>query len=98
MAYPLAMNIIRIFTRIFIVPVLALAFSGPAAADKISLAALSAYFNDMTSAVAGFTQINDDGSISTGQILIRRPGHIRFEYSAPNDSLVMAGGGANCDF
>ncbi|MEM9787951.1 MAG: outer membrane lipoprotein carrier protein LolA, partial [Pseudomonadota bacterium] len=44
-------------------------------------------------AQGGFTQINQDGTLSTGQIFIKRPGRIRFEYNPPNDALVLAGGG-----
>jgi outer membrane lipoprotein-sorting protein len=37
-----------------------------------------------------FTQINDDGSISTGQLYINRPGRMRFEYDPPQEALVIA--------
>jgi outer membrane lipoprotein-sorting protein len=46
----------------------------------------------MQSAEADFTQINADGTISTGQVYIQRPGRARFEYDE-DDLLVMAGGG-----
>ncbi len=78
---------IRIATLAF----LALAF--PAQAEKIPLANLSAYLNSLTTVQADFTQINADGSISTGKISIRRPGRVRFEYAPPDDSLVLAGAG-----
>tara|TARA_R110002096_G_scaffold52222_1_gene136177 strand:+ start:1309 stop:1938 length:630 start_codon:yes stop_codon:yes gene_type:complete len=64
-----------------------------AAAEKITLAELSRYLNALTSAKADFTQINDDGTISTGVVYIRRPGRVRFEYAPPDNALVMAGGG-----
>ena len=64
-----------------------------ASAEKLSLAEISAYLNAMQTAQAEFTQINDDGTISTGQMFIRRPGRVRFEYDPPEESLVMAGGG-----
>lgn len=71
----------------------ALAFGAQAQAALLSLDELSAYLNRMQTAVADFTQINDDGSISTGRIYIRRPGRCRFEYNPPEDTLVMVGGG-----
>lgn len=74
----------------------ALAFTGVAGraqAQAIPLAELSNYLNRMTTATGGFTQINNDGTLSTGQIYIKRPGRIRFEYNEPDNSLVMAGGG-----
>jgi outer membrane lipoprotein-sorting protein len=68
-------------------------FALPAAAEKISLKELSRYLNALTTAEAEFTQINSDGSISTGRIFIQRPGRARFEYAAPDRNLVLAGGG-----
>jgi outer membrane lipoprotein-sorting protein len=64
----------------------------PAAAEKIPLATLSDYLNSLTTVEADFTQVNSDGSISTGKIYIRRPGRVRFEYAPPDRSLVIAGG------
>ncbi|MES2549847.1 MAG: outer membrane lipoprotein carrier protein LolA [Pseudomonadota bacterium] len=64
----------------------------PAAAEKISLATLSDYLNGLTTLEADFTQINSDGTISTGKIYIHRPGRVRFEYAPPDRSLVIAGG------
>lgn len=65
----------------------------PAAAQQLSLGQVSQYLNGLQTAQGGFTQINADGTLSTGQIFIKRPGRIRFEYNAPDNSLVMAGGG-----
>lgn len=77
------------------IAVLALAFaSGAASAQQLSLAQISGYLNQLQTAQGGFTQINADGTLSTGQIYIKRPGRIRFEYNAPSNALVMAGGGS----
>ena len=65
-----------------------------AQAQQLSLSAVSAYLNGLTTATSGFTQVNGDGTLSTGQLYIKRPGRIRFEYNAPDNSLVMAGGGS----
>lgn len=65
----------------------------PGWAEKLPLSEISAYLNGITTAQAGFTQVNADGSVSTGTLYIKRPGRVRFEYAAPDDSLVMAGGG-----
>ena len=64
----------------------------PAAAEKIPLGTISDYLNSLTTVEADFTQVNSDGSISTGKIYIRRPGRVRFEYAPPDRSLVIAGG------
>ena len=69
-------------------------YAGAAQAQQLSLSAISAYLNDLQTAQGGFTQINSDGTLSTGQIYIKRPGRIRFEYNPPSDSLVMASGGS----
>ena len=63
-----------------------------ALADAISLADLSGYLNGIQTAESPFTQINADGTVSTGTVYIRRPGRARFEYNNDN-LLVMAGGG-----
>jgi outer membrane lipoprotein-sorting protein len=72
---------------------LTLALALPAAAEKISLGALSRYLNGFETAKAQFTQINADGTLSTGTLYIHRPGRVRFEYDPPDNALVLAGGG-----
>ena len=73
-------------------PLALLALGTPAMAAKISLSDLSNYLNSLTTVEADFTQVNADGSIATGKLFIRRPGRVRFEYSPPDKSLVIAGG------
>lgn len=70
------------------------ALAAPVQAAELSLGAISRYLNSFTTGVAEFTQINPDGTISTGKIYIKRPGRIRFEYNPPDNSLVMSGGGS----
>lgn len=79
--------------RALLAPLALIAFALPAQAEKISLSELSRYLNGLTTAEAQFTQINSDGSITTGTLYIRRPGRVRFEYNPPDRSLVLAGGG-----
>ena len=79
--------------RWLLAPGLALALAVPAAAQQIPLDTLSRYLNGLRTAEADFTQINGDGSISTGRLYIKRPGRVRFDYAPPDDTLVMAGGG-----
>ncbi len=83
---------IRSFPVVMLLATLWLALAGPAQADRIALSELSRYFNAFTTAQGGFTQINADGTLSTGRIYIHRPGRVRFEYDPPDRSLVMAGG------
>ncbi|WP_147109482.1 outer membrane lipoprotein carrier protein LolA [Tateyamaria sp. syn59] len=63
-------------------------------ADKLPLNTISSYLNDLQTAQGTFTQINDDGSVDTGNIYIKRPGRMRFEYNPPNESLLVASANA----
>ena len=62
-------------------------------AGKIPLSDLSDYLNGLSTAEAAFTQVNADGSISSGRVIIRRPGRVRCEYAKPDGTLVLASGG-----
>lgn len=64
------------------------------AAQRASLQKLSDYMNSIGTAQTRFRQVNTDGSVSTGTLLIQRPGRMRFEYDPPDqDTLVVASGG-----
>jgi outer membrane lipoprotein-sorting protein len=84
--------ITRMNRRFALLAPLALLLPLPALAEKIPLGAISDYLNSLTTLEADFTQVNSDGSISTGKIFIKRPGRVRFEYAPPDRSLVIAGG------
>jgi len=71
----------------------AASFGQGAAAAELSLDQISAYLNQLFTGIARFEQINEDGSRLRGQLYIRRPGRIRFEYDPPAESLVIAGQG-----
>lgn len=73
-------------------PVLCLAMAFPALAEKIPLNEISRYLNSLKTAQAGFTQVNGDGSISTGTLYIQRPNRVRFEYKGDR-TLVLASAG-----
>jgi len=84
----------RLAIALSIAPLLAAALPAvPAVAEPIPLAEISRYFNALTTAQGPFTQVNADGSVSTGRIFIHRPGRVRFEYDPPEQNLVLAGGG-----
>lgn len=70
--------------------------AGPAfgQSSPISLSELSRYFNGFQTAQGTFTQINPDDTLSTGRIMIQRPGRVRFEYDPPDPDLVLAAGGS----
>ncbi|MCV2448600.1 LolA family protein [Paracoccus sp. DMF] len=73
-------------------PVLALAMAFPAMAEKIPLNEISRYLNGLKTAMSDFTQVNADGSITTGTVYIQRPNRVRFEYKGDR-TLVLASAG-----
>jgi outer membrane lipoprotein-sorting protein len=77
--------------RLVLALALSLATAAPALADLVPLSELSRYLNGIATAEGSFTQINSDGSISTGTIYMNRPGRVRFEYEGEN-LVVIAGG------
>ncbi len=79
-------------TLLLSLPMLAL-LPAAATAQAIPLSEISSYFNSFSTAQSEFTQVNGDGTISTGTLYIHRPGRMRFEYDPPDNSLVIAGGG-----
>ena len=63
-------------------------------ADPYSLANISQYLTNLKILKADFLQTNNDGTISYGVILIKRPGRMRFEYQKPDKTLVLVSAGA----
>ncbi len=81
----------RFITPLILAAGLSLSLPLAAAAQKLPLSQISGYLNKLQTAKGEFTQINGDGSISTGTIYIKRPGKVRFEYNPPESALVVAG-------
>ncbi|MDN5567586.1 MAG: outer membrane lipoprotein carrier protein LolA [Paracoccus sp. (in: a-proteobacteria)] len=73
-------------------PALIIGLAFPALAERISLSEISRYLNSLSTVTSEFTQINPDGTVSTGTVYIHRPGRVRFEYDNDN-TLVLASGG-----
>ncbi|WP_299348665.1 outer membrane lipoprotein carrier protein LolA [uncultured Shimia sp.] len=76
--------------RILTAPAAFLAMALPTMAEILPLQDISDYLNDLKTAKTAFTQVNDDGSISTGQFYLKRPGRVRFEYDPPAEAMVLA--------
>ena len=71
-----------------------LAASSILKADPYSLANISQYLQNLKILKADFSQTNPDDTISSGTILIKRPGRMRFEYNKPDKTLVLVSAGA----
>lgn len=82
------MNALKTLTATALLTLLAV----PLSAQELSLKQLSTYLNSFKTARGAFTQVNDDGSLSTGRLYIKRPGRVRFEYDPPEQILVVSNG------
>ena len=69
-----------------------LALGGPASAQALSLSQIGNYLNSMRAAKANFVQANPDKTLAQGVMYLEKPGRIRYEYTAPADSLVISDG------
>lgn len=55
-----------------------------------TLARVESYLESLQSLEARFAQINPDGSLVTGTILVQRPGRMRVDYDPPSKVLLIA--------
>jgi outer membrane lipoprotein-sorting protein len=61
-------------------------------ADKADLDRVSDYLNTIHTLKAVFVQIGPEGQVDEGTVWLDKPGKIRFEYAAPNPTLVVSDG------
>jgi outer membrane lipoprotein-sorting protein len=64
-------------------------FTGPDLADLIRV---SDYLNSIHSMRGNFLQIDPNGTSEQGAFYVVKPGKMRFEYQAPNPTLVVSDG------
>ncbi len=50
------------------------------------------YLNDISTLKARFIQISSNGAYAEGDVIIQRPGKMRFEYDPPHPVLIIANG------
>jgi outer membrane lipoprotein-sorting protein len=53
---------------------------------------VNTYFNGFRTLKGEFTQLGNTGNVSTGVLLISKPGKMRFEYAPPNPFVVVSDG------
>ena len=53
---------------------------------------VESYLNEISSLSARFVQIGPGGELARGQLYMRRPGRLRFEYEPPTPILIVADG------
>lgn len=71
--------------------VLLLGSAQPALAQPDDLAAVNRAIRSITTLKASFTQTDANGQIQTGTMLMKQPGHVRFDYGG-GDLLIVADG------
>jgi outer membrane lipoprotein-sorting protein len=62
------------------------------AKQKAEAAKASTYLSSLHTLVGNFVQVGPDGSRTTGELYLQRPGRIRFEYDAPSQISIIADG------
>jgi len=62
------------------------------ARQKADAARVSSYLSSVQTLVGNFVQIGPDGSRTTGDFYMQKPGKIRFEYDQPSTIAIVADG------
>jgi outer membrane lipoprotein-sorting protein len=62
------------------------------AKQRAEAAKVSAYLSSLQTLVGQFVQVGPDGSRTTGDFYMQKPGKIRFEYDAPSNISIVADG------
>ncbi len=67
-------------------------FSTFDATQKAQASKISAYLSSLTVLAGNFVQVGPDGSKTTGDFYMQKPGKVRFEYDAPSPIAIVADG------
>lgn len=87
------MPAMRTLLAVLSAAVLFLVASLPAGAQQaIGVPQIEQYFNSIRSLKARFVQSNPNGSVVQGNLYVRRPGRMRFEYDPPSQLKIVADG------
>ena len=60
--------------------------------DADAVKRIEVYLNSVKTLSARFLQVDSAGNVAHGQLHMRRPGRLRFEYDAPSPLLIVADG------
>ena len=60
--------------------------------QQLTIRKLNDYLNSFQTLKADFVQVSSKGSMTQGQMLISKPGRLRFEYASPNPLLIVSDG------
>src|SRR3972149_442219 len=71
---------------------LAIAGAGAAGARAAAVQRAIRYLNDLSTLRARFVQISSNGTYAEGEVIVARPGRLRFEYDPPTPVLLIANG------
>jgi outer membrane lipoprotein-sorting protein len=62
------------------------------ASQKAQASKVSAYLSSLSNLSGNFVQVGPDGSRTTGDFFIQKPGKVRFEYDAPTTLAMISDG------
>lgn len=89
-------GITRLILAAFVVGAVAVPGTGYAAAlsttDKANVERALGYLNGISTLRARFVQVSSNGAYAEGEVLLERPGKMRFEYDPPVPALLIANG------
>ncbi len=60
--------------------------------DVAAITRVERYLNDIRTLRARFVQISSNGAYAEGEVVVERPGHMRFDYDPPTPVLIIANG------
>jgi len=73
-------------------PLMSTAAPALTAPDRQAVARVSQFFNGFRTMHGDFTQISPRGRVSTGKLVIAKPGRMRFEYTPPHPLVIVSDG------
>lgn len=67
--------------------------AAPLSPDQIAaITRIELYLNQLQTMQARFVQISSNGSYAEGEVIVSRPGSLRFDYDPPHTALLIASG------